>query len=160
MNPYAFRATHRVAILQSVSSIYAPTVAELNNGVTVTSEFTANGLEISRKTLATASPRWASNLSGSVPGKYEMDVSLTAYRSPQGQQERLWDLASAYRGLAVLVVRRGLSTKAVWAVGQQVEVIRFRWGKRSTNPPSNGTSPVSYTVECFPYEDCDEAWVA
>lgn len=157
MKPYVYEQHHRVALLTTLTNENAPTVAELNAGVVISAELARDGLDIRRTTNSVSRAKWRAQLAAEAPGKYRVAASLTGFRARPGvEAERLWGACSQYRSTGILVVRRGVLWSQPWAVGDVVEVLRFRWGKRSTLPSADNEA-VKFSVPLLVDADADAA---
>lgn len=159
MTTYPFEEHHRVVLVDSLANVHTPTLAELAGGLDITCDLTKDGLDLRRNTEGIARERWHSVLLGQDPGRYGFDSpTLKARRYTQGSDEHLWD-AAQLDVQKFLVIRRGILYATAWDVGQKVEVIRFRFGQRTTGPSTANTN-VTFTVPLFVDLDDDEASTA
>ena len=155
MSRYPFRANARAVVVSSVSSISAPTVAEVSGGVDITCDLVPSGLVPMTSTITDSHQPWHSDQVQEWPVWHGMSWELVGFRARQGDTESLWDACATFRGSAVLVVRWGLPSEQAWAAGQDVVVTRGRWGKRSMSSPGNAAA--TFSVVLYGSESTDAA---
>lgn len=159
MTKYPFDEHIRAAVLSAVVDLSAPTVAELNGGIDVTCDLTTDGLATPRSESTVDRTRWADDQESADPVRWSTSCRLDGYRFKQPDAEPLFDACAVFRAPVVLVVRYGVRWDEAWTAGDEVEVIRGRWGKRSTAPAARNTA-VTFSVPIIVAEDTDAAVVA
>lgn len=158
MSKYPFHEWTRIALITTLSSTTAPTVAQLNAGADISADIPVDGLRIDRSTSTVARPLWASRHDAVAPDRFSTSVELVGFRSTQAGAETLWDAVSTFGAARYLVVRRGVAWDAAWAAGQSVEVLTCRLGKRSTVASNAGVA--LFSVPLMVLADNDDATVA
>lgn len=158
MSAYPFRSHARVAVVETVANIDAPTVAELDAGVDITCDLLSSGLAPKVREITDQHQPWHGDQAMEWPVWHGMSWSLTGHRARQGEVESLWSACATFRAERVLVVRYGLLYSVPWAAGQSVMVTRGRWGRRSM--VSSGDTAVSFSVVLHGTASSDAAVVA
>jgi hypothetical protein len=152
---YMDRGMTRLALVSSVFSLSAPTVAELNAGINISTLIA--DLQSTTETQTVNRTPWNSRLQVEDPVRYSQTHMMTGYRHTSLAEDILWVQAKWFRQRRVLVVRRGVASATAWAAGQRVEVMRFKWGKRAGR--FSGAGAGSFTVPLFAYQQDDDALV-
>lgn len=147
----------RVVLADPVADISAPPIAVIQAGVDVTCDLTRDGLRVQRTTQTVDRTPWRGDLAVEAPTRVQAAVELVGYRRPSG--EVLWPATSDFRAERLLVVRRILPFDEPWDVGQSVEAMAVRVGKRSVTPSATNAA-VIFTVPLFVFEDDDSAVIA
>lgn len=159
MSKRPFKKYTRVAVLSSVADVSAPTVTELNAGIDVTCDLWPIGLDIQRPSSSITHELWAEDRVEEEPDRYTVRCNLIGYRYEQPLTELLWDACATFRAPVVLVARYVLPFDEAWTVGQKVDVVAGRWGKRET-ARSAPNQKVSFSVPILVSDDDDAAVVA
>lgn len=123
----------KIYAVPTISNISAPTVAQLNAGIDLTSFFPKDGFAPSTNQNSVATASLADTYDTSVPGTEGGPMTLTLKRD--NTTDTAWD--HFVRDLAeFLVVREGPLASGVWATGNKVQVYPFT----SHDPTPNETA--------------------
>lgn len=126
----------KATFVPSISSISAPTVAELTDSgiVALENTVTDDGLDISFDEGTVEGNVLASTQDNEAPGRSKANIELTYYRDSTSSADRMWSVMT--RGTAgFLVVRRGLAAATGYAASQKIEVYEVICGERRPLAP-------------------------
>ena len=157
MADYGFDGFIKASLVPAIADITAPTVAELNAGVSLECRLTPDGLTTSADTAEVDSSKLCSTSNSSIVGRRTFTAGVKYVRGDDEEAEAVQD-ALVYGARGFLVVRRDLSAKVDWAVGQKVEVYPVQ--VRQPNPDAPAANalqavdvPMSITSEPKGYGD-------
>lgn len=156
---FPFQGHIRLVIRPTVNDLAAPTLAEITGGTEVTADLTAEGLTTQRETRTVDRTPWRGRQAVEAPDRWTTRGTIRGYRFQPDFSEVLWDLAGSFGQEAVAVARHGVPSDQPWQVGDRVETLRFRWGKRTLLPPTRNTATI-FEVPLLVIEDHDDAVVA
>lgn len=118
------RRTHeeftRVWWATSISSITAPTTAELAAGTDITAFIPKDGLKIGATNNAVKNDDITSAFMPEIPGSYGNKVTVTFFRDDSA--DTAWTLFKTRNTAGFVVIRRMLAVTTAAAAGQKVEV--------------------------------------
>ena len=154
--PLTDRGFTRVTLLNSLTSLSAPTVAEINAGFNLTPNLAALDGAVTEST-ADRTP-WKGNQDVQVPIRFSRTFVVRGYRETAGVPDMAYTLM-AYRSSKVLVVRRGIAYATAFAAGQPVETYRIRIGKRNTLGVSESVSSSRWECTLYVTSENDAALV-
>ncbi|ETK36125.1 phage tail tube protein [Microbispora sp. ATCC PTA-5024] len=126
----------KATFVPAISSISAPTVAELTDAgiVVLENTVTDDGLKIEFDEGTIAGNVLASTQDFESPGRSKAKITLTYYRDSTTSADRMWSVMT--RGTAgYLVVRRGITAATGYATSQKVEVYTVTCGERRPMAP-------------------------
>jgi hypothetical protein len=123
-----------VAWATSISDISAPTVAELDAALNVTTRITPDGLNITPDTATVDNSHLASTFTTSRAGRRSFSNAVTFKRGDTAQDD-LPHTTLKYQVTGYLVVRRTLPYTTAWAAGQEVVHREAQAGHRAVEPP-------------------------
>ncbi|KAB8186862.1 hypothetical protein FH608_046065 [Nonomuraea phyllanthi] len=126
----------KATFVPTISSITAPTVAELTDSgiVALENTVTDDGLDISFDEGTVEGNVLASTQDFESPGRSKAQIELTYYRDSTTAADRMWSVMT--RGTAgFLVVRRGVTASTAYAADQKVEVYEVTCGERRPLAP-------------------------
>jgi hypothetical protein len=120
----------------TISSISAPTVAELTAGSIIVLENTVldDGLKIDFDEGTVTGNVLASTQDFEGPGRSKASIELTYFRDSTGSADRMWSVM-VRSTVGYLVVRRGVAATTGYAIGDKVEVYNATCGERKPQPP-------------------------
>ncbi|MGH9252073.1 MAG: hypothetical protein ACRD0W_21530 [Acidimicrobiales bacterium] len=107
-----------------ISSIAAPTVAQLNAGTLITNFVTKDGLTVPANQNYVDNSSLAETYDAQVVGSFGGAITLTGIRD--SATDTFWDTV-VYATNTHLVVRRGVPTATAWTAAQDVEVYPIQW---------------------------------
>jgi hypothetical protein len=119
MARYVYEAYTRVAWVTTISSIAAPTVAELNAGTNITPFITKDGLTTPANQNMVDNASLAETFDAQLVGSWGGAIQLTMFRD--NSADTAWNLC-VYGTNGYLVVRRGIAIATGWTASQNVEV--------------------------------------
>ncbi|MGW7359472.1 phage tail tube protein [Streptomyces sp. NPDC054802] len=125
----------RVAWVTNISSISAPTVAELEAGEDFTLRVTPDGLNVPAETADVDNSSLASTFTTNRAGRRSFSPEVTFKRGDNPTDDLPWTMLT-YQTMGYLVVRRVLPYTTAWAAGQEVEIYPVECGERNTIPPA------------------------
>lgn len=125
----------RVVFLAACANVSAPTVAELNAAVDITTFITPDGLGLSGDTAAVDTSHLASTYDTKEVGRRGDECELTCKRKTPSSLDVAYNTLT-YRTAGWLGVRRTLDYDAAWAAGQDIEVYPVRCGDPVMMPPA------------------------
>jgi hypothetical protein len=120
----------------TISSITAPTVAELTaeDIITLENTITDDGLDISFDEGVVEGGVLASTQDFESPGRSKASITLTYYRDSSASADRMWsEMTRSTAGY--LVVRRGVDADTAYQAGDKVEVYTSTCGERRPLAP-------------------------
>ncbi|MCC5574474.1 hypothetical protein IMZ11_02310 [Microtetraspora sp. AC03309] len=126
----------KATFVPAISSITAPTVAELTDASIVVLENTVtdDGLKVDFDEGTVAGNVLASTQDFESPGRSKAQIELTYYRDSTTSADRMWSVMT--RGTqGFLVVRRGVTADTAYAASQKVEVYQVTCGERRPLAP-------------------------
>lgn len=123
----------RVSWVSSISSVAAPTVAELNAGVALESFITADGWDASTSTDDVDNSALNSTQNTALAGRRSDSLKLTMKQ--QGKGNAPWT-TFASNPTGYLVRRSGVSSSTAWTASQKVTVYTVQAGFREEMPPA------------------------
>lgn len=124
----------KVSFLTSVATLSAPTVAELNAGVSLEDYITPTGLQIKPTTASVDTSSLASTFTTQGAGRRSFAITVEMKRK-EAPNDAAYD-ALPYRTAGYLAVRRTLPSGTAWASGQPVEMYPVIVGEPETAPPA------------------------
>lgn len=141
----------RVYWVTSISSISAPTVAELDAGIDVTERITPDGLTITPETADVDNSSLASTFTTNRAGRRGFSIELTFKRGDNPTDDVPWTTL-VYQATGYLVVRRILPRDTAWAASQECEIYPVECGEPQQTPPAANEvakfmSPMKLTSE-------------
>lgn len=156
---YPFDENTRVVLLdEEPSNFEAPTTSELNAGLDITCELTAEGLQLGKGNNSISSGGLCSGVDSTVPGRTTFSASLVGFKYKQPDASPFWDAAGPKGDEAWIYVRYGLPHDQAWANGDDIEGYHFLWGKRAV--ANSGTDTlVTFTVPIHIQEEDDALFV-
>jgi hypothetical protein len=129
---------YKVSWVTTIANQAAPTVAELNAGITLECQITPDGLGRDASDESVDTSRLCSVFSTMQVGRTSFEVSLTLVRLDEsigGVVDTAYSTLT--KGLrAFLVVRDDLPSGTAWAAGQELEVYPVQCGTRSKAAPA------------------------
>lgn len=125
---YPFEERTCVVWVTTMSSIAAPTVAEIDAGTDITCYLTKDGLNPGGSTNGIDAGTLCNRVDGQVAGSVSYQATLKGYRYFPITDDDFWDLA-VYGTSGYLVVRRGVAFDAAFAAAQKVEVYKAQMGE-------------------------------
>ncbi len=134
----------------SISSISAPTVAELTDSGIVALETVLldDGLSIEFDEGTIAGNVLASTQDFESPGRSKVNIELTGYRDSSPAQDRMWTVMT--RGTqGYLVVRRAVAYATAYQADQKVEVYTGTCGERRPLAPER-ESYDKFAITIYP----------
>ncbi|MFE1358858.1 phage tail tube protein [Streptomyces harbinensis] len=139
----------RVAWATSIANISAPTVAELEAAVDLTTRITPDGLGITPETATVDTSNLASTFTTNRAGRRSYSNELTFKRGTTPADDAPHTTLK-YKTVGYLIVRRTLEYEEPWEVGQEVEVYPIECGEPQQIPPAPNevakfTSPMMVT---------------
>lgn len=148
--------TVRVSWVTTITNPNAPTVAELNAGIALEQQITADGLDIGGSTADVDVSSLASTQDSIDVGRVNYNpINLTLKRAAQKLSSDPVRAALAFRALGYLVVRRGIDSTTAFASTQEVEVYPGRCGaptpiKNAANDTLKYQVPVKVLDVAYP----------
>lgn len=141
----------RVYWVPSISSISAPTVAELDAGTDFTERITPDGLTITPETAKVDNSHLGSTFTTNRAGRRSFDLGVTFKRGDTPTDDLPWTTLT-YQATGYLVVRRILPRDTAWAASQECEVYPVECGEPQQTPPAPNEvakfmSPLMLTSE-------------
>lgn len=133
MARYVHEGNTKVSWVPTISSIAAPTVAELGAGTDLSELLTKDGLQTPDSQNMVDSSTLADTFDAQRVGSWGGSITLTGFRD--GTSDTLWDLA-VYGTEGYLVIRRGIPYDTAWTAAQDVEV----YPAEMHEPVPNGTA--------------------
>jgi hypothetical protein len=127
----------RVAVVASVSNINAPTTAELNAGVDISSLLTPDGLQgFEPDTADVDTSALNSTFNTNIPGRLSFSNTMLRFKKQSGTDTTYNLLVLNYA--AYVVIRRGIAAATAWTASQVVEVYPIICGQvRNLAPEAN-----------------------
>lgn len=125
----------RVAWVNSVSNIAAPTTTELNGGMDLTPRLTPDGLKIDPSTADVDVSSLASTFDTREVGRRGFSIELTLKRGTTTPEDLPFNTL-LYGVHGYLVVRRGIDYATAWASTQPVEVYPVVCAEPANQPPA------------------------
>jgi len=157
MADYGFDGMIKVSFVDTLPDIAGPTVAALTAGVSLECRLTPDGLTTSADTAEVDSSKLCSTSNAAVVGRRTFTAGVKYVRGDDEEAQAVEE-ALVYGARGFLVVRRDLSAKVDWAVGQKVEVYPVQ--VRQPNPDAPAANalqavdvPMSITSEPKGYGD-------
>lgn len=145
MAPVIIDGRVRVSWVTTISTLAAPTVAELNAGTSLEGYLTPDGLNINSSTNGVDISNLGSSFTTMRAGRRSFDISLTFHHD--GTSDVAWNLLP-YRTNGYLVARYGIDKTTAWTSTQQVRAYPLETGEPPEVPPKpDGT--WDFTVQCF-----------
>jgi hypothetical protein len=148
MADYGFDGMIKTSFVSAIANVAAPTVAELNAGVTLESQLTADGLSISADTATVDTSKLNSTSVSEIIGRDSYTVGVTYVRGSHAAATAIQ--AALVRGAAgFLVVRRDIVSTTAWATAQKVEVYPVQCKRANpATPAANAlqTVEIGFTV--------------
>jgi hypothetical protein len=121
MADYGFDGMIKASFVSAIANVAAPTTTELNAGVPLEAQLTADGLAVSSDTASVDTSKLNSTSNSEIVGRDSFTAAVTYVRGSHAYataiQTALVRGASGY-----LVVRRDVVSSTAWATGQKVEV--------------------------------------
>lgn len=127
----------RVTWATAIANLAAPTVAELNAGITLEGLITPDGLNINVTTNGVPTSNLGSTFSTMRAGRKGFDITLTFHHD--SPTDTAWNLFP-YRTNGFLVVRMGIDKTTAYASTQQVKVYPLESAEPSEVPPAEDTT--------------------
>lgn len=158
LTKYPFDEMTRVYVCNSIASMTAPTLVELNAGRDITCYLTADGLKLGAGNNSIPTGGLCSDIDSQVPGRRTFNASLTGFRFEDDVPDGLWDLAKK-GDRRFLVVRYGQPYDQAWASGDRVIVYDFKYGKRAMADTGNDAL-ATFSVPLHIAAEEDDAYVA
>lgn len=140
----------KATFVPSISSITAPTVAELTDAGIVVLEtiLLDDGLKIDFDEGTIAGNVLASTQDFESPGRSKAKIELTGYRDTVAGSDRMWSVMTRSTQ-GYLVVRRAVAFATAYAVSQKVEVYTITCGERRPLAPER-ESYDKFMITCYP----------
>lgn len=117
------RRTHeeytRVWFVTTISSIAAPTTAELAAGTDITAFIPKDGLKVGATNNAVKNDDITSAFMPEIPGSYGNKINCTFFRDDSA--DTAWNLLNTRNTSGYLVIRRMIATTTAATAGQKVE---------------------------------------
>jgi hypothetical protein len=120
MATYTHDEYTRIWWCTSISSKTAPTVAEINAGVELTTYVAKDGLKVGASNNVVKNDNISTSFSGEIPGTYGNKLSLKCFRD--NSADTAWTTLGTRNTAGFLVVRRGVAYTTAVATSQKVEV--------------------------------------
>lgn len=119
----------------TIASIAAPTVAELNAGISLEDRLTPDGLNIGFDTSMIDNSALNSTYSTEQVGRSKVTTTLKYKKGAVGTTDTVADTL-IFRAVGYLVVRRGTDSATAWAASQKVEVYPSQCGRPNPDSPA------------------------
>lgn len=121
MADYGFDGMIKTSFVSTIANVAAPTVAELNAGVSLEGQLTADGLSVSAETAGVDTSKLNSTSNSEIIGRDTFSVAVTYVRGGHAAATAVQN--ALVRGASgFLVVRRDIVSTTAWTIGQKVEV--------------------------------------
>jgi len=143
MADLTFDGMMRVAFVDTITNIAAPTVAELDAGIDLTPRLAPDGLALSSDTGSVDTTKMNSTANTLKAGRRSFTASVTYVRGTDADDLEVEE-ALTYRASGFLVVRRDVAYEVAWTAAQKVEVYPVECGE--ANPAAPGPD-TQQTVE-------------
>jgi hypothetical protein len=135
MADYGFDGMIKASWVSTIANVAAPTTAELNAGVSLEGQLTADGLNIGAETASVDTSKLNSTANSEIIGRDTFSLSLTYVRGSHAAATAVQ--AALIRGAAgYLVVRRDVVSSTAWATAQKVEVYASQCKRPSPSTPA------------------------
>ncbi len=121
----------KVSFVSTISSVAAPTVAELNAGTALEDYIVSDGLGQEFGTEAVETTALSSTYATSLPGRQTVSTELTLKN--QGDASAPFSVLT-HKAAGYLVVRRYVAASTAWTASQTVEVHPVEVGIRARIP--------------------------
>lgn len=135
MADYGFDGMIKASFVSTIANVAAPTTAELNAGVSLEGQLTADGLSVSTETASVDTSKLNSTSNSEIIGRDSFTVGVTYVRGSHAAatavQNALVRGASGY-----LVVRRDVTSTTAWAASQKVEVYPVQCKRANPSTPA------------------------
>lgn len=125
----------KVSWVSTIASLAAPTVAELNAGVSLESRLTPDGVNISFDTKMIDNSALDSTYDTEQVGRSKVATSLKYKAGAVGTTDDVRN-ALVFRAVGFLVVRRGTDSTTAFAASQKVEVYPSQCGRPNPDSPA------------------------
>ena len=135
MADLTFDGMIRVALVPTITSMAAPTVAELTAGVDLTPRLTPDGLSVGSDTASVDNNKMTSTFNTQKAGRRSFTASVKYVRGTAAGETAI-EAALTYRATAYLVVRRDVAYSAAWTAAQKVEVYPVEVGEANPDSPA------------------------
>lgn len=114
----------KVSFVPTITSIAAPTVAELEAGTSLEGRLLPDGLARPSDTARVDNSKMNSDFNTSIAGRRTFDGLMVKYvRGPSSDTEaQAVETVLVYRAEGYLVVRSNIASSTAWAASQKVEV--------------------------------------
>jgi hypothetical protein len=124
MADLGFDGMVKVAFVPTITSIAAPTVAQINAGIDLEGRLRPDGLATPSDTGRIDNSKLKSTFGTEIVGRRSFSgISVTYVRGPEADTEATEvEDALTYRAVGYLVIRRDKLATIAWTVGDKVEV--------------------------------------
>lgn len=128
----------KVSWVSTITNIAAPTVAELNAGISLEGRLLPDGLTISAETADVETSKMSSTANSAAAGRRTFDLGVKYVRGDDATSLAV-EAALTYRASGYLVVRRDIVSSTAWAAAQKVEVYPAQCGEANPDAPAPDT---------------------
>lgn len=125
----------KVAWATAISSVSAPTVAELTAAQDFTTRVTPDGLKTDASTESVDTSSLASTFTTSEAGRRGYDIEVTFKRGDTPTEDAPWATLK-YKTYGFLIVRRGVAYDTAFSADQEIEVYPVVCGERQSAAPA------------------------
>lgn len=137
MADLGFDGNIKVSLVPTIANIAAPTVTELNAGISLEGRLTAEGLAIGSETADVDTSKLNSTANSGTIGRDTYTVAVTYVRGTTADTEAQAVQTALVRGAAgILTVRRDKVSTAAWAAADKVELYPIICRRPNPAPPA------------------------
>jgi hypothetical protein len=137
MADLGFDGMIKVSWVTTIANIGAPTVAELNAGVSLEGRLTADGLTISADTADVDTSKLNSTANSAKAGRRTFTLGVKYVRGDSADTAATAvETALVWGADGYLVVRRDIESSQAWAASQLVEVYPAECGEKNPDSPA------------------------
>lgn len=144
----------KVTFVLTLSSITAPSAAQLNAGTDLQERITKEGLGIEPDQSPVDNMSLASRTETEDAGTTKYEIELTYKRAEESVDDIAYNTLVPNQ-LGFLAVRRNLPNEDAWAAGQEAEIYPVRCGTRRRQPPELNT-PQTVMQKLFNHTSGDD----
>lgn len=140
MADLGFDGMIKVSWVEDIADISAPTVAELDAGVSLEGRLLPDGLTVSADTADVDNSKMNSTANSAIAGRRSFTLGVKYVRGDSADTEAAAvESALVYRANGNLVVRRDIVSTTGWAAAQKVEVYPAQCGEANPDAPGPDT---------------------